>query len=104
MSSNAFEPHPPSATASSDLAASGTPTLACDAGALDPATRAAHFTWIRQELPSLIQAAHELPNGLALELPVEALAAVADFIDRERRCCPFLRFELHVAPAGGPLR
>jgi hypothetical protein len=80
------------------------PILACNVGALDPATRTAHFAWIRHELASLVRAADELPNGMALELPVEALAAVAVFIDRERRCCPFLRFELDVAPAGGPLR
>jgi hypothetical protein len=79
------------------------PALACDAGALDPATRAAHFAWIRHELPSLLRAAHALPNGVALELPVDALAEVAAFIERELRCCAFLRFELDVAPAAGTL-
>lgn len=79
------------------------PPFSCDAGALDPDARTAHFAWIRDELPGLVQTAHELTNGLALQLSVETLPAVALFIDRERRCCPFLRFGLEVEPEGGGL-
>jgi hypothetical protein len=33
----------------------------------------------------------------------ELFVAVAAMIDAERRCCPFLRFELVVEPGGGPV-
>lgn len=88
MSSRPVEQHPP---------------FACDVGALDPPTRAAHFGWIRHELPALLQAVRELPDGLMMQFAAETLPAAALFIDRERRCCPFLRFGLEVEPAGGPI-
>lgn len=79
------------------------PAFACAADALDPATRAAHFAWIRHELPALLRSVAEQPDGLVLQLPIETLAAVATFIDRERRCCPFLHFRLDLAPASDAL-
>jgi hypothetical protein len=70
--------------------------LACAPSALEPDIRAQHFTWIRDQLPELVQEVSELSDGIALRLPAAALPALAEFIDRERRCCPFLRFELVV--------
>jgi hypothetical protein len=72
--------------------------LACDPGALDRATRTEHFTWIRDELPRLVMEVSELPDGIGLKFPAADLAAVATFVDRERRCCPFLRFDLALPP------
>ncbi len=47
----------------------------------------------------------ELPDGYAYRFagadgPLESLL---EFIAAERRCCPFLSFELAFAPHGGPL-
>ena len=41
----------------------------------------------------------------ALRFPAEAetLSLLATFVDLERRCCAFLRFELTVEPDGGPV-
>lgn len=50
-----------------------------------------------------MHAVHQVPNGFELRPPAEALSAVGLFIDRERRCCPFLRFALEVEPAAGPM-
>jgi hypothetical protein len=72
--------------------------LACDARALDPVTRTRHFIWIRYQLPRLAKEVTELPDGIGLKFAVADLRAVARFIDRERRCCPFLRFELELLP------
>jgi hypothetical protein len=72
--------------------------LACDARALDPVTRTRHFIWIRYQLPRLVKAVTELPDGVELKFAAADLEPVASFIERERRCCPFLRFELELVP------
>ncbi len=75
-----------------------TVALACDAGALDPAARADHFTWIRNQLPRLVREVSELPDGIGLKFSAADLGSVATFVERERRCCPFLRFDLALTP------
>ena len=46
-----------------------------------------------------------LPDGVALRFAPAAdrLAALAAFVDLERRCCAFLRFRLTVEPGEGPI-
>ena len=78
-------------------------SLACDAAALDPAVRAAHFAWIQTELPRLLVGFRELPDGYALDFAADAWESVATFVAHERRCCPFLAFALELASGGGPL-
>jgi hypothetical protein len=41
----------------------------------------------------------ELADGYVVEFPVDALPLAAQFVDGERRCCPFLTFELVIRPA-----
>jgi hypothetical protein len=47
----------------------------------------------------------ELDDGYAYEFPSGAkwIAEVAQLITFERECCPFLRFNLRLEPANGPL-
>jgi hypothetical protein len=47
----------------------------------------------------------DLDSGFALRFAPEdaVLADLATLIDLERQCCPFLRFELKVLPANGPI-
>jgi hypothetical protein len=47
----------------------------------------------------------ELPDGYAYRFAndPELLASLLEFIAAERRCCPFLAFELAFAPHGGPI-
>jgi len=79
--------------------APGSPVpLACDPHALDPITRTRHFIWIKHQLPRLMREVTELPDGVGLKFSAADLRPVATFIDRERRCCPFLRFELALLP------
>jgi hypothetical protein len=59
-------------------------------------------------LPGLIRDGRHvttLPDGISIELDAtsETLRRVVDVIERERRCCAFLRFELEVPPNGGVL-
>jgi len=46
-----------------------------------------------------------LPEGFAFTFaPGEGLlAGLAEMIELERECCPFLTFRLEVAPEGGPV-
>ena len=46
-----------------------------------------------------------LPEGVALRFRAEPgrLAALAEFVEYERRCCAFLQFRLTVEPGGGPI-
>jgi hypothetical protein len=47
----------------------------------------------------------ELNDGYAFRVPgnKEAIALLAELIMAERECCPFLKFELTLEPAMGPV-
>ena len=47
----------------------------------------------------------ELDHGYAYRFPSSAnwIAELAQLITFERECCPFLRFQLRLEPANGPL-
>ena len=48
----------------------------------------------------------ELPDGYAYSLPAtsEVLTQVAQLVDMERLCCPFLTFTIIIEPAGKAIR
>ena len=52
-----------------------------------------------------VQEVRELKSGMALRFDPGGgvLAALAELIDLERQCCPFLQFDLRVLPANGPV-
>ncbi|HEX8276312.1 MAG TPA: hypothetical protein VF615_26970 [Longimicrobiaceae bacterium] len=78
--------------------------LACDPAAIPAAERPAHLALARHLFTEAAQERRDLPDGLAFRLPAEAWEPAALFVANERRCCPFLRFELSAAPAAGPVR
>jgi hypothetical protein len=60
-------------------------------------------------LPALathVQAVREIADGYEFQFAAstELLAKLVEVIDAERQCCRFLKFELTVEPAGGPIR
>ncbi len=84
--------------------------LACRLDALSPAERARH-----EKLTALLQRAvvqtRELPDGWELALDLSRLPAdahgnpvcvveIAEWVDLEARCCPFLDFRLEVRGKG----
>lgn len=77
--------------------------LACVPGAIPPDERAGHFAVARQLFKHTALETEELPDGYAVRFGPEELQAVARFIANERRCCPFLSFELSLARESGPL-
>ena len=56
------------------------------------------------ELARRRQEVRWLSEGVALRYSPEqgTLALLGEFIQLERQCCPFLRFQLTVEPGGGP--
>jgi len=47
----------------------------------------------------------DLPDGYAVRLPTESatLTQMAEFIQYDRLCCPFITFGIEVEPNGGPM-
>jgi hypothetical protein len=80
-----------------NLATQGIP-IACVPSAIPLAERAAHFALAERLFKTLALARDRLPDGLAFVLPIEELASAARFIENERRCCPFMRFEIAIEP------
>jgi hypothetical protein len=77
--------------------------LACDMSAIPSAERSDHQRAIRRLVASATEI-QESSDGFNFRLSAEDYAAAAEFVARERLCCPFLRFVLEVAPANGPVR
>lgn len=77
--------------------------IACDLGAIDPAGRATHLPLVQRLLGEARHEVVDLPDGLAFRFGEEHYAALVELVARERRCCPFFRFVLDVAPRRGPV-
>jgi len=78
--------------------------FACDMSAFDPSVRKQHMEAIR-EIFGAVEEIRELPDGYAFRLPVESawVMKAADFIAKERLCCPFFGFGLQLEPEGRAL-
>lgn len=70
----------------------------------DEEFRAREATLLAQ-FKSAVIATDEIPDGYAFELPGddEWMALAGELIAAERKCCPFLTFELIAKPNKGPL-
>ena len=81
-----------------------TTPIACNLDALDRAEQARRAELARTVVSRAV-AALETADGFALRFDDDpALVSDAfDWIRLERRCCPFLRFELAFDPEGGPV-
>ena len=80
------------------------PPIACDASALTSDERE---HWVQDIAPKLyqqVQEIRELPNGWAWRLPStpEALFLLAEELNVERLCCPFVTYTLEIEPNQGP--
>lgn len=77
--------------------------LACVPGAIAPGERLAHFELAKELFHERALERVALPNGYAIRLPSDALDTVARFLVNERKCCPFMVFELTFGPESAPL-
>jgi hypothetical protein len=75
----------------------------CDMTALAHEERITHQELIGQLFSTLVQEIRELPDGYAYRFHNEHYPLLATFIINEQLCCPFLTFELTVAPEQGPV-
>ena len=78
--------------------------LACDPHAL---THVQQEYWVKEIVPKLyreVQEIQELPNGWVWRLPStpEVLTLVAEDLNMERLCCPFVNYTLEIEPNHGP--
>ncbi len=81
----------------------GSPELACIPAAIPAADRQGHFKLARELFDQQAQERAALPDGYAVRFPADALRAVAQFVSNERKCCPFMHFELTLGPGSEAL-
>lgn len=77
--------------------------IACDASALTPDEREHWVNDIAPKLYRQVQEIRELPNGWAWRLPstAEVLCLLAEEMNVERLCCPFVTYTLEIEPNHG---
>lgn len=80
------------------------PVLACELGALSRDERARRSA-VASRVSARFREVRETSDGYTARLDPEPeiVQDALDWILLERRCCPFLRLELHVEPAIGPV-
>jgi len=76
--------------------------VACRVDAIQPEQRARWLEVGRRFYASVEQVV-ELPDGYALRLSPDHLPLTAEYVMRDRLCCAFVRWEIVVEQAGGPL-
>ena len=77
--------------------------LACVPGAIPASERAGHFALARELLISRAKERGDLENGHAFRFDPDALTSLVTFVENERKCCPFLTFDIVVSPGSGPI-
>lgn len=78
--------------------------FACNMNAIAPSERGQHVASI-EEVFGAVAEIRELPGGYSFRLANETalLMKIADFLAKERLCCPFFGFALQIEPEGGAL-
>ena len=79
-------------------------SFVCKLDAISAAQRTRHSE-LAARLADAVSERRELADGYTLRVVVEKidLAAAAEWITLERKCCPFLRFQLEAEPDDGPV-
>jgi hypothetical protein len=73
--------------------------MACVPGAISSAARPAHFELLDRLFGQQARERREYPDGYAFRFDADAWSDMARWIENERRCCPFLSFEVKVVAA-----
>ncbi len=79
------------------------PAVACVLTAIPVAERAQHVALAHRLFSTLAQERVELSDGFAIRFPNDAFDAVTRFVANERKCCPFMAFEIGIKRESGPV-
>jgi hypothetical protein len=77
--------------------------LACVPGAIPMNERLQHFALARKLLNQQATERTDLVDGYSFRFDAEKLLELTQFIDNERKCCPFMTFRLKIGPQAGPI-
>ena len=69
-------------------------------GAIPEVERSAHVALVTRLFGDTAQEKREVPTGYVFRFRPETFDQVAQFVSRERRCCPFHAFEITLTPHG----
>jgi hypothetical protein len=80
-------------------------TFFCDMKAMSKTERE-RYVELREKLEGAVDETQESESGYAFRLRSEAvsLLEVAEWVEKERKCCPFFDFEIAAERGGGPVR
>src|SRR5260370_22909527 len=89
---------------SNDGCCSSESPLACDLTAISASDRP-RYNELRRMLAASVIGKRDVPDGLAIQIDIEriALPQLAEWISFERKCCPFFKFGIDLAPGSGPV-
>jgi len=77
--------------------------IACNLKALTPSEREHHAELSRKWRAATVEI-RELTNGLLFRLsPAIRITDLAQWVEAERKCCPFLDFNIKLQCEGGPI-
>jgi hypothetical protein len=76
--------------------------VACIPSAIPAEDRAGHFALARKLFGELALEKRELADGYAFRFQPRDFDAVVRFVANERKCCPFMSFDLAVPRELGP--
>jgi hypothetical protein len=65
--------------------------------------RSAHFSLASELFGRRIHEKKDLRDGYAFRFSPDTFDELARFLSNERRCCPFLSFDIAIASNGGPV-
>jgi hypothetical protein len=77
--------------------------VVCNMLAIPADQRAGHEARANDLFGRAVVEQRELDDGYAFRIAAADYELAAAFVANERRCCPFLRFQLDLAPADGPI-
>lgn len=79
--------------------------FACNINAFTREERKRHFEELGPALRKLKTGVKELADGYAFSFPSDpkTFALLSEWIEQERRCCPFFDIALRIDREGGPL-
>jgi hypothetical protein len=79
-----------------------TSVLTCNINGI-PLQERARYGQLVEVLRHAIQKRRELPDGYAFQMDTKQIGTdqLAEWIELERKCCPFFEFEIHWTPQNG---